>query len=104
MELNDVIDFPIGGVSVLFGILALVVADSTLTAMCAPQVRTHPRALAACPAAVARGEATHWSSVRGRSRQPLARVFPRHSPLPRGRPRAAWALRAAPQPADRPTP
>jgi len=37
MELNDVIEFPIGGVTVLFGILALVIIDSSLTALWAPE-------------------------------------------------------------------
>ncbi|KAI8474633.1 MAG: ZIP family transporter [Monoraphidium minutum] len=37
MELGEVIDFPIGGVTVLFGILMLVVADSSLTALWAPK-------------------------------------------------------------------
>jgi hypothetical protein len=43
MELNEVIAFPIGGVTVLFGILALVVTDCSLTALWAPQVRAGPR-------------------------------------------------------------
>lgn len=38
-ELNEVMDFPIGGTAVLFGILALVIMDSSLTAFWAPEVR-----------------------------------------------------------------
>ncbi|GBF90062.1 zinc-nutrition responsive transporter [Raphidocelis subcapitata] len=36
-ELAEVVDFPIGGVTVLFGVLALVVLDSSLTAQWAPE-------------------------------------------------------------------
>lgn len=39
MELSELMDYPIGGVTVLFGILALVVVDSSLTSLWAPRVR-----------------------------------------------------------------
>jgi hypothetical protein len=39
MELSEIVDFPIGGVAVLVGILALVIMDSSLTALWAPKVR-----------------------------------------------------------------
>ncbi|KAI8467378.1 MAG: Zinc/iron permease [Monoraphidium minutum] len=37
MELDGVLPYPIGGVTVLFGIIALVITDSTLTALWAPK-------------------------------------------------------------------
>ena len=49
MELSEVVDFPIGGVTVLAGILALVAVDSTLTALWAPE--GYKRALRAAAAA-----------------------------------------------------
>lgn len=36
-ELNSLMDFPIGGVTILFGILALIILDSTLAAVLAPE-------------------------------------------------------------------
>lgn len=60
-DLNDVVDFPLGGVAVLAGILALVTLDSSLTALWAPEVRA--RALEG-ERACAAGRGALWALLR----------------------------------------